>query len=701
MTDREAAIECLKQLSPARAKAYESWLAVGMALHASGATVDDWIAWCPDGKKNHEATCRTKWRGFGKADGKIGIASLVKWCKDDGGKPPRTGHRGADIPDAPLTWETPVGPGMAEQAGAVADYAEPVPEAGPDPVADLVTYLELMFQENEKVSYVLGSFKDEDDKFKPMGKGVYTRTRAEIVADLRRYAKKAPEKAIENALGSWDPDAGGWVRINPVDGAGVTNEAVARLDHVLVESDAMPMEMQLSTIHSLQLPCTAIVHSGGKSVHAIVRVDAGTDRALYRERVEKLFTRLAEAGFVVDRQCRNPSRLSRLPGLTRAGKRQYLVSGPCGAVSWDEWDSLSRADEYSAEILGPDQIDAELPDDNLLGERFLTRGGSWLLVAQSGIGKSVLAVQGAVSFAVGRPLFGLVPVAPMRQLIIQAENNGLDVQEMFQGVTAGMQLTADERRALRNNLRIVPSDSLTGGEFCTFTGWLCDRIKPDIVWIDPLLAYIGGEISKMADCSRFLRNQLNPVIRKHNVGVVVIHHTGKPPKNQENAYKGADMAYLGIGSSDLTNWARATSTIMQIEDYDNRYELRHAKRGRRAGCQERTELQHANEGICWVAAAGHPVAKEVERQKKQKNWTKAKASKYDDMGFELMPPRTNDNDPQRSELIKHICQTMDDRGEPTDLKRADNIRRVLSRAGIIVFDKEGRTWQGNLYSPSF
>ena len=50
----------------------------------------------------------------------------------------------------------------------------------------------------------------------------------------------------------------------------------------------MPIEAQAAMIAELQLPCAAIVHSGGKSLHAIVKVDA-KDASQYREHVETLY----------------------------------------------------------------------------------------------------------------------------------------------------------------------------------------------------------------------------------------------------------------------------------------------------------------------------------------------------------------------------------------------------------------------------
>ena len=90
MTDRETALNALKLLSPNRAKSYADWLDVGIALYNSGCSVSDWMAWHPDGAKNHDSTCIKKWNSFASYSGpKRTIASLIKWAKDDSGTDPR------------------------------------------------------------------------------------------------------------------------------------------------------------------------------------------------------------------------------------------------------------------------------------------------------------------------------------------------------------------------------------------------------------------------------------------------------------------------------------------------------------------------------------------------------------------------------------------------------------------------------------
>ena len=98
----------------------------------------------------------------------------------------------------------------------------------------------------------------------------------------------------------------------------------------------MDLGEQNALIRELELPVACLVYSGGKSLHAIVRIDASSYEE-YRTRVDYLYSVCEKNGMKVDKQNRNPSRLSRLPGATRNGHKQFLVGTNTGKASWSEW----------------------------------------------------------------------------------------------------------------------------------------------------------------------------------------------------------------------------------------------------------------------------------------------------------------------------------------------------------------------------
>lgn len=194
---------------------------------------------------------------------------------------------------------------------------------------ELKEYLGALFRPGDTVNFVVSSF-EKDGKFLPSGKGV-NKSFEELIKACDTY------EDIGYILGDWNPKAGAWARINPMSGKGCKNSDVEEFRHCLIESDSLPKEEQLRKIRELNLPCSAIVDSGGKSIHAIVKIDAGKDEKLYRERVSKLHEFLAKNGFSVDKACKNASRLSRIAAVTRDGKRQKLIAVNIGMPSYQQW----------------------------------------------------------------------------------------------------------------------------------------------------------------------------------------------------------------------------------------------------------------------------------------------------------------------------------------------------------------------------
>ena len=110
----------------------------------------------------------------------------------------------------------------------------------------------------------------------------------------------------------------------------------------------------------------------------------------------------------------------------------------------------------------------------------------------------------------------------------------------------------------------------------------------------------------------FLRNMLNPLLREFNCAAIVVHHTNKPPSGKEKPdWSAGDFAYLGGGSAEWANWARAVLGLRSLGSHSV-FELRAGKRGGRLGWKEEDGetkayfklIAHAKEpgAICWREA---------------------------------------------------------------------------------------------------
>lgn len=137
------------------------------------------------------------------------------------------------------------------------------------------------------------------------------------------------EKRLLNPA-TWQA-GGAWLRMNPMDGQGVADANVTAFRYALIECDAIPVELQMPLLAKLPLPIAAILASGGRSLHAWVKLDAvNVDE--YRRDVARMLALLARFG--VDGKNKNPSRLSRLPGVVRQigahgdGRQQLFYLNP-------------------------------------------------------------------------------------------------------------------------------------------------------------------------------------------------------------------------------------------------------------------------------------------------------------------------------------------------------------------------------------
>jgi len=291
----------------------------------------------------------------------------------------------------------------------------------------------------------------------------------------------------------------------------------------------------------------------------------------------------------------------------------------------------------------------------------------------------------ALHFTLGKPLFGIPVQKPLKVLFIQAENNSIDLSRPFHSVTQKAKFTEAENALIDRNLNFISEESSSGDKFLELFDDACGRVRPDIVILDPLLSYIGGDISRQDVCSEFLRNKLNPLIRKYRVGVIIIHHTGKPPKDVKANGRGSSLSYLGIGSSELTNWARAVSVIQESREDENVFEFVHTKRGNQAGTKLTTYLRHATDGVFWEEC--DEPAKKV---KTEKGDGSAKERKYDYMKLESLAPVS------RKELENLIAQKLASKGEPCDTKSVTKVINWAKR-GTVVFDESKQLWQGRFY----
>jgi hypothetical protein len=248
-------------------------------------------------------------------------------------------------------------------------------------------------------------------------------------------------------------------------------------------------------------------------------------------------------------------------------------------------------------------------DNTLLGNRFLCRGGGIFVVGPSGVGKSTFSIQLAAELGCGRPSFGITPPRALKILVIQAEDDEGDVIEMAR-VINHLKLTEEEKALIGQNTIVEQVNDVCGQDFIDDLDGFLEQWNPDIVIINPYESYLGDDIQDRKANTIFLRNLLNPLLKRHRCGCVIIHHTPKTNYRDTSKWKFLDWMYAGAGAAGLTNWARGIIVIDPTE-VERVYGLICPKRGKRIGWTGQWQYWvHSEEGhLVWSPASDAQAAK--------------------------------------------------------------------------------------------
>ncbi len=490
---------------------YQEWMNVGMALKQEGYPCDVWDDWSRNDDRYHPGECTRKWDSFRGSSTPITGATIVQMAKNRGWKP----FAGSGVMDwnDTLTYD-----------GQKDTTMKPTTES---PVTQLKTYLTTLFKPEEYVGYVTGDvFQNEDGDWLPK-RGVYNRTAGELLSQLEHYPND-----LGAAVGDWKQEAGAWIRFNPLDGKGASDKNVTAFRYALVESDVLPIQEQMALYRKLELPIACLVSSGNKSVHAIVRIDAQNESE-YRQRVQTLYAFLTTHGLAVDQANKNPSRLSRMPGVTRNGVVQTLLGTNLGKASWQEWAAFMEDAEYDlpplenlADLLNHQP---ELPEELIHG--ILRCGHKMLIAGPSKAGKSFLLMELAIAISEGREWLGF-PCKKGRVLYVNLEIDRASCIHRFAEIYKAMHLQhpCAENLVLWNlRGKAVPLDKLVPQ--------LVRRVQNqhfDAIILDPIYKVITGDENSASDMA-FFCNQFDKICAETGCAAIYCHHHSKGDQGQKNA----------------------------------------------------------------------------------------------------------------------------------------------------------------------
>ena len=503
--------EILEYIDPSTCS-YQEWINVGMALKHEGYTVSDWDMWSmKDVNRYHSGECAKKWATFQGSSAPVTAGTIIQMAKENG-------YHYENV-SAELDWDSEIG-SKDELVVVDRNWLERseihIPEQW-NPTEQIITYLETLFEPDENVGYVTESW-EHDGKFLP-SKGCYDRTAGQLIKEL--YQCKGD---IGSVLGDYNSEVGAWIRFNPLDGKGVKNENVTEFRYALVESDTMDISAQKAIITELELPVAALVYSGKKSLHAIVKIDASTYEE-YKKRVDYLYNVCNKNGLKLDIQNRNPSRLSRMPGIMRNGKKQYLLDTNIGKENWNEWREWIES------------VNDDLPDpesmadvwDNLpslappLIDGVLRQGHKMLIAGPSKAGKSYALIELCCAIAEGKKWLEW-NCTQGKVMYVNLELDRASCLHRFKDVYTALGITP-------NNLSNIDIWNLRGRSVPM------DKLAPKLIRraskknyiaiiIDPIYKVITGDENSADQMAHFC-NQFDKVCTELGCAVIYCHHHSK------------------------------------------------------------------------------------------------------------------------------------------------------------------------------
>lgn len=506
-------IELLNYIPPSSLE-YQEWVNVGMALKHEGYPLEVWDSWSRADSRYQAKDCVKRWDTF-----KEGTANIVT-----GGTiydmALRFGYVPANREIKTFGWDDEI---EYDGETVVRDKAwldtsdkfeEPKILDGCD---ELRRYIQALFKPDDYVGFCVDAELDKErNKWTPSSRGVYDMTAKQILDSIKKHPKD-----IRDTIGDYNEAAGAWIRFNPLDGKGVQNSNVADLKYALVESDNIELEQQKALMEELKIPVAIMLYSGSKSIHSIVRIDAITE-AEYREKVDYLYKICEKNGLSIDKQNKNPSRLSRLPGVERKGHKQFIIAENIGCATFDEWkDYIEDSTDTLPEIISFSDLEELPPLAPEIIQGVLRKGHKMLIAGASKAGKSFLLIELALSIVNGTEWLGF-KCAKGKVLYINLE---VDKNSFLKRID-------DVQKELG-------FDKAVGLDIWNLRGQnvSIDKLAPrlirrarsknyDVIIFDPLYKINEGDENNATEMAKFF-NHLDYVCVQLQTSIICCHHHSK------------------------------------------------------------------------------------------------------------------------------------------------------------------------------
>jgi len=470
-----------------------------------------------------------------------------------------------------------------------------------------------------------------------------------------------------------------FIRINPVRaGAGGNDRDVTTLRHVLVESDALPKPEQERQLRASGLPISALIDSGGKSIHAWIRVDART-REEFDARRERIWTSLP--GFQIDTANKNPARFSRCPGGLRNDTVQRLLAVKIGAASYADWDADHK--DRGGIVAVSDFLAQDEADPIQIIDGILFRGGKMVLAAPSKARKTWNVTDLAISVALGQPWCGFattcVPV-----IYINLEIAPFSYRKRIKIICNGRGFPQAQLTRFFLWNRRGRDNEIT--ELVACLRRYIARLGIGLIIIDPIYKTYGDRDENSNSEMAQVMNELERLAQEVNAAILIAAHF---PKGNLASRDAMDR----IAGASVFGRDPDTLLIMTPHETVEAYTVTPKLRDH----PPVPEFVIQWNGSHFARIEADPSAIHG-RERLRSEGTSYLIGSHRGL-LATMPPQAFDrNDPEGCEVVRYIANKLAECGKDrTKALAVFHYARKTDR-GIIVFDQKIRKWRGCDYA---
>jgi biotin operon repressor len=314
-----------------------------------------------------------------------------------------------------------------------------------------------------------------------------------------------------------------------------------------MEFDDGSFETQWDAVCNSGLPIVSLVWSGGKSLHALIKVDA-VDKAEHDKRFGICASKLKTLGVVADPQNKNPARWTRAAGFYRGNEFQSGFSLPERAVlSWDELSkreiSIAEAFRMSA-ILAPAIKSLRLPHRRRLVGGWFCEADLCFVHATRGGGKTWFGLAMARALA-GESEFGPWTVhqnGPVLYVDGEMPIEDIDSRIMALGGSSENLVILNHEALFHKTGKVL---NLTDPAAQAGITELVLERRVQAVFLDNLSCLFSGVRENDNDDWELILPWLL-TLRRHRIAVVIVAHSGRDGRNMRGASRREDAAFSVI-----------------------------------------------------------------------------------------------------------------------------------------------------------